>query len=218
MREPSEPGDLIGRDLAYPVVGLLGHVGVWDGTGVSEVLNEGTNVIKVANNLSDFKARAAASSSKMPYWGSLSPNIPRYFVPGCYFTTCRSHEIVRNGGDVQVFEAKMAVVKRAYQAYLIGADYTLTATRKDVFPSIGKGYPSYRGMYRCDTFVHYLYKSTYTPDPVFGITPWESRYTYTYTAPSYQYPSDKENKAWIDKIGALSYRPMLPTTLFNYFK
>ncbi len=52
--------------------------------------------------------------------------------------------------------AALAISARAYQIYLIGADYTATPSIKQSRP--GKNdpfdfWPQIRGMYRCDTYV-----------------------------------------------------------------
>ena len=65
---PIYPGEILGRDLAYPGVEWLGHVGISLGTqireqavGVMEVLNE-PKVIQL-NSIPNFKSRSR-------YWGS----------------------------------------------------------------------------------------------------------------------------------------------------
>ncbi|PYD06996.1 hypothetical protein DND62_31655, partial [Pseudomonas syringae pv. pisi] len=67
------PSDIIGRDLNYPGMGWLGHVGIatrpmMDSSGMStpanqviEILNE--PVIGQINTIDNFKRRS-------PYWGS----------------------------------------------------------------------------------------------------------------------------------------------------
>ncbi len=58
---PSAAGDVVGRDLNYAVIGWLGHVGMWTGSSVLEVLNEPTVIH--TNTLTNFKNRTR-------YWGA----------------------------------------------------------------------------------------------------------------------------------------------------
>jgi len=58
---PKATGDILGRDLNIYGLGWLGHVGIWDGRRVLEVLNK--NIVIQKNSLSSFKK---ASS----YWGT----------------------------------------------------------------------------------------------------------------------------------------------------
>ncbi|WP_232003208.1 hypothetical protein [Pseudoalteromonas piscicida] len=57
---PTSVDDVVARDLSISGLGWAGHVGIWDGSKVLEVLNDGTVIRK--NTLSSFKS---ASS----YWG-----------------------------------------------------------------------------------------------------------------------------------------------------
>jgi hypothetical protein len=60
---PRLDGDLLGRDLNYPIVSVFGHVGIWDSSSrkVIEVMNE-PRVIQ-ENSLHRFV-------TKSPYWGA----------------------------------------------------------------------------------------------------------------------------------------------------
>ncbi|PHI36228.1 hypothetical protein CBQ28_15310 [Pseudoalteromonas sp. GCY] len=58
---PTSVGDVVARDLSISGLGWAGHVGIWDGSKVLEVLNDNTVIHK--NTLSSFKG---ASS----YWGA----------------------------------------------------------------------------------------------------------------------------------------------------
>ena len=58
---PKATGDIVGRDLSISGLGWAGHVGIWDGRKVLEVLNKSTVIQK--NSLYSFKN----SSS---YWGA----------------------------------------------------------------------------------------------------------------------------------------------------
>lgn len=58
---PKSVGDVVARDLSISGLGWAGHVGIWDGSKVLEVLNDDKVIHK--NTLSSFKS---ASS----YWGA----------------------------------------------------------------------------------------------------------------------------------------------------
>ncbi len=58
---PKATGDIVARDLQIYGLGWAGHVGMWTGSKVLEVLNE-SRVIQ-QNSLSNFKNRSA-------YWGA----------------------------------------------------------------------------------------------------------------------------------------------------
>jgi hypothetical protein len=59
--DPKKTGDVLGRDLNIKGLGWIGHVGMWSGGAVIEVLNE-EKVIQI-NKLSNFKERSN-------YWGA----------------------------------------------------------------------------------------------------------------------------------------------------
>lgn len=53
---PRNVGDLVARNLLIPGLGWAGHVGMWDGNKVLEVLNKSTVIQK--NTLSKFKSES----------------------------------------------------------------------------------------------------------------------------------------------------------------
>ena len=143
---PSDPalaGDVVGRDLNYPLLGWFGHLGLWDGARVVEVVSGTANAIRLTT-LSTFKSTST-------YWGTASANIPNYYVYGCFSALCQNWWLAPEG-QVEMVRTRFAIAKRAYQAYLIGADYTVTAQYVRARPGDGY-YPAIRGSYRCDTFV-----------------------------------------------------------------
>ena len=144
---PSDPalaGDVVGLDLNYPLLGWLGHLGLWDGARIVEVVSGTTNAIRLTT-LSTFKSTST-------YWGTASARIPTYDVYGCFLSSCPDRRLTSWGGQVETVNTRYAIAKRAYQAYLIGANYTTTAEYR---PAIAGDayYPPIRGVYRCDTFV-----------------------------------------------------------------
>lgn len=59
--DPRLPADVVGRDMADPILGPLGHIGIYTGSGILEVLKS-SSVIEV-NSLANFKSRSK-------YWGA----------------------------------------------------------------------------------------------------------------------------------------------------
>jgi hypothetical protein len=138
---PTKTGEVVGRDLLVPGVSWVGHLGLWDGQRVVEAgpSGGGGNAIHLTS-IDTFKN---ASS----YWGVASPAIPtEWQQPWCYDTYC-------SGAASRItLIARDAIARRAYQVYLIGADYTLSTQALGSTPATTY-YPASRGAYRCDTFV-----------------------------------------------------------------
>jgi len=164
--DPADVSDILGRDLSVPGLGAIGHVGIWTGGKVIEVLNQNPTVNQ--NTLANFK-------SKSKYWGAVYypgwnqlPNVTmplQVVVPYSY----------------SAYTAKFAVIKRATDIQSIGATYTLSpiykaSTSQDCSGRYCTG-PT-RGTYRCDTFVKdsygaagvpgINYSSTNTPSSLWG--------------------------------------------------
>ena len=53
---PFKPGDIVGRSLDVIGLGFIGHVGIYNGSAIVEVLNE-KPVIQI-NTLDNFKSRS----------------------------------------------------------------------------------------------------------------------------------------------------------------
>lgn len=149
VQEPKASGDIVGRDLSVPGLSWAGHIGVFDGANVIEVLNEGGNVVKI-NSYDNFKDRS------LP-WPAIYTKFSEYhYITSCWSANCG---LELRSPDFVGLAARYAVAKRAYQIYLIGADYTLSVYSKRADPRYFErgdpwpGRPSVRGLYRCDTFV-----------------------------------------------------------------
>ncbi|NHZ78458.1 hypothetical protein F2P44_04040 [Massilia sp. CCM 8695] len=140
-QDPTQAGDIVGRDLDVPGAGFAGHIGLWDGTQVYEAMGgQPQNAIRTSS-LNEFK-----SASK--YWGKTSPKIPAGLQENrCYLAYCTNQ-----GYDHRVFESRVAIAQRAAQIRALGADYTLGrfATRATWASETQR---ATRGTYRCDTFV-----------------------------------------------------------------
>lgn len=149
--DPTQAGDVVGRNLDS-VLGVVGHVGMWDGGNVVEVLDPsaGPNAIHY-NSLANFKSRTT-------YWGAATPKIPNYTVYNCFDTSCTS-TLPAPQGPVQSVSTRIALVQYARQQYLIGADYTVSPSYLRAYPADGIRNRT-RGRYRCDTFILSVYTST----------------------------------------------------------
>lgn len=190
--DPKYAGDVVGRDLDVKGFGWLGHLGIWDGTRVVEAGpdNGNGNAIHLTS-LNDFKKTS-------PYWGTASANIPNYTVLACFEARCTNYS-VQPWGQVQKTTSRLAIAKRAYQSYLIGADYTVFP---DYTPTDPGDYfhPAKRGVYRCDTFVLDTLDITI------------NNLNFLFDVPI--------NLTWRSKLMSLFYpgTPITPTILFNKLK
>ena len=183
LGDPQLAGDVVGRDLAISGLGSLGHTGMFDGSSVVEVLDEGSNAIRY-ESLASFKARST-------YWGTASPNNPNHLLNKCFKTACLQP------ADFEDIGARMALVKRAFQAYLIGADYTYGQHYTSAQPLVW-GRVAQRGLYRCDTFIINVYEKTADDEGVGSIHP--------------------VPQLWLDRNRDLKSDVILPSTLFNKMK
>lgn len=135
---PTNVADVVARDLAVPGFGALGHVGIWTGGQIIEVINQNGNAVRY----SSWDSFRTAS----PPWATAHPNIPNHKIYYCFSATFCSN--APTAGIV----ARTAIIQRANQNRLIGADYTATASWRTALPA-EPGHVAQRGIYRCDTFV-----------------------------------------------------------------
>lgn len=173
---PSRAGDVVARDLKN--FGPLGHLGVWTGSKVVEAQGySSSNTIRYVSQ-SEFKAAS-------PYWGAASPRIPDYPVYACYQLRCPNLAILQNGYEVT--GTRLAIVRRAYQAYITGADYTIYGFYTPAGPTWNTDPTLERGLYRCDTFVLDMYRITvYNSNASFGAgvdQGWKNKYDYLFAYP-----------------------------------
>lgn len=181
--DPESPGDVVGRESNDPILQSVGHIGMFDGSGIVGVTKQGGNAIQY-ESLASFKSRT-------PFWGTASPNNPNHLLYECFKTTCNG------AGDFELSHARMALVKRAFQAYVLGADYTYGSHYKSARPVI-QGVPAERGLYRSDTFVVNVYEKTARDGGNTSI---------------YPVPQD-----WLDKNDDLKRGVMLPSIVFHKMK
>lgn len=142
--EPRQAGDVVGRTLAS-FVAFPGHLGFFDGGNIYQVMNEPQVVQYVT--VDNFKA-TVAYQGPTGYWGAGYPNIPNYYVKGCFDTVCY------NTG--QVWSSRSAMVMRAFQTWQLGAKYTLVFTATPALPRTATE-GAQQGLYRCDTYVLDIY-------------------------------------------------------------
>lgn len=153
--DPQNAADVVGRNLDVPGIGALGHIGIYDGgSTIYEVLNEGNANRVKANTLADFKSRTQ-------YWGAAKPAIPDFNIANCYGLACPITT------PVSWMHTRFAMVQRANQIRLLGADYTYGASYTPAEPrwesgSSQPGTPAKRGLYRCDTYVLNVYEISQT--------------------------------------------------------
>ena len=143
--EPKQAGDVVGREL----VGWLaapGHVGYFDGTNIYQVMKEPLVVQYVT--VDNFKSTVRAQGPNA-YWGAGYPNIPDFYVKGCFDFDCKDKA-------ARVLDSRRAMNARALQIYRLGADYTILPTATPALPRTATT-DARKGTYRCDTFVIDIY-------------------------------------------------------------
>jgi len=133
--DPKYAGDVVGRDLSLAVVGALGHVGIYTGSSVLEVMNSTSPVQK--NSLSTFK-----KASK--FWGAkyVSSSNKSY----------NFQSVIDKGWDQRNYTP----------SYTTSASYTVgSKSTQWVYNSARKKWELKTvivpAKFRCDTFVYYSF-------------------------------------------------------------
>ena len=124
-----------------------------------------------------------------PVWATAHPNIPNHKIYYCFNSNfC-------NYAPTAGVAARTAIIQRANQIRLLGADYTATSSWRWALVA-EPGQPAQRGIYRCDTFVADSF--------------WHSAgYNWGYYVPS----------AWSTRMNDLLYSAnILPTYVWNKLK
>lgn len=194
---PRAVGDIVGRELAQKGLGWTGHIGVWDGSRVIEMLNEGSGNRVFTNTWENFKSRDAVT------WNTAFPAYPGHTIKTCWNSSC---DINSNRPDQQLVSAQQAVVRRAFQVYLIGSDYTLTKFYSNAEPAMTDyttpnwRRPAIRGQYRCDTFVYDAFRAS-TDINLSGVFPWRDVYNI--------------NPSWRNKVSSLLDGVILPSNMLE---
>lgn len=204
-------GDIVARDLNLPIISGAGHIGIWDGFYVVEVLDE-SNVVQ-KNTYENFFKRSNA-------WPILRTKWPEHKIASCYLTSCKEHRDYPMR-DKESYQAIYAMVARANQIKAIGAVYTLSSRPTPSTPSINIRYsnvpndydiwPAKVGFYRCDTFISDLIDATvrnpgYKNSSIIG-DKWPKRII------------DSDISSWHKKYSELDARAInTPVTLYNKLK
>lgn len=200
---PLVAGNVTGRDLNG--VGFLGHVGLYDGQNVFQVMNESQVVQSVSWD--NFR-------SKDKPWNTLYPAIPSHTVASCYDAQCTYFD-PPFGQQFSTQYANHAMARRARQIQLIGADYTLTTSVTVAEPRMfdqgaGVYYPARRGMYRCDTYVMDAF--TYSHAIVGG----GKSYSVLGFNTRWWHESSGESLDWASKMSGLTFMPgITPVQVYN---
>ena len=134
---PSKAGDITGRSLAVSGLGSIGHIGTWNGSQVVEVLNE-SRVIQF-NSLTKFKN----SSS---YWGA------------------RGNARFYNPSSINVIANTQSQYSPSYTLVplntTVGRIEQQCTKRNMIGQCITYGNVRVNAVFRCDTFVDYIYQAT----------------------------------------------------------
>jgi len=142
---PTKIADVLGRDLDVPVVGFAGHIGLWDGTQVVEVINAAQPIRRTS--LSAFKTASDA------YWGKATFSLPAIYSLGCALGSCYDDGVMLT----HWVEYRPGVILRTQQIEIIGLQYTLLPYPTQAIPTLYRDgvmvKPAQQGVYRCDTFV-----------------------------------------------------------------
>ncbi|HSV53283.1 MAG TPA: discoidin domain-containing protein [Burkholderiaceae bacterium] len=157
--QPHQRGDVVGRDLAFTGLGSIGHLGLWDGQQVFEVLNEPTVV--QANTYDNFAARSKT-------WDPIYTKIPSFSVRTCFIKFCFWRT---NSSDRVLLESRRAIAARAEQIRAIGATYTLIPAKVQyALPEMSDPAdrtafkPAVQGVYRSDAYILDIFGFTNVPN------------------------------------------------------
>lgn len=179
VNDPSSIGDVVGRDLiAIDPFAPLGHMGIFDGGRIAQAApNVNGNAIYFTGV---YTFRTAA-----PYWGAVSPRLPSFDVNFCPNLYCRRLN-TQDYSTFGNFSVKKAIAARAYQANLIGADYTYSGYFTSARPGLQQSIistPPRRGIYRCDTFVVDMLNVSVEGEPQRAPSSWQNRMSDLYNMP-----------------------------------
>ena len=224
---PNEQGSVVGRDLDMSPQGLakiFGHLGLWDGERVFEMLVEGNANRVKSSTWDDFRSRTEV-------WPSINPSIPKYTVNSCLQSRpCHerdSYKLGVIGTGFQNYSSREAVVRRAKQIFEIGANYTTTTgvvmaltsrilwSTSHCNPFSGevcnpkaRTIPAQIGLYRCDTFVVEVLASSILPE----------RHPYGMLE-IYVNGRQRQVDDWGQKMRALVYNTTyLPSSVYNRWR
>lgn len=224
LEKPKNFGDVVGRDLnVVTPISYLGHIGIWDGYEVIEVLGQALGNTVTRQSWDTFKTLPNK-------WGTVVPVISDYSQIYCDNTVCQHTRRVAADGKITDSyshrtntKLREMATKAAYVRYLIGGTYTLTALSTDASQGSKNttitticgvysctnhtNYSSYKatpGVYRCDTFVLRAWSATA------GLMKYSELALFT---------SAKAVERWEKHINHLSFGGTItPLTIYNRFK
>ncbi len=130
---PSSVGDIVGRDLNILGLGWAGHVGMWNGSNVVEVLSKSPVIQQ--NSLSNFK-------SQSKYWGA------RYGKGSNFYG------MVSSGWNQRLYSPSYTITASWKEGGLqerYCAKYNWWGT------CASYAYRTTTAQFRCDTFTNYMY-------------------------------------------------------------
>ncbi|NMM42479.1 hypothetical protein [Pseudoalteromonas arctica] len=147
---PENVADILGRDLNVPVIGSLGHVGLWTGSEVLEVLD--TEAVIEVNSLSSFV-------NETEYWGYKVRN-PKIHINN-------RENIIKFGLQQKEFLPSYSLsfmyVAGRWEFKRVYNPVTKDWERKRVIAQ--------KGEFRCDTFIEFAWKRANEKRP-YGDTPY----------------------------------------------
>lgn len=193
VSKPRSPGDVVGRDYFGT---YAGHLGIWDGEYVYQMTGVKTGSLPTMSR----EAIESFNIQSRP-WGAVTPKFPQNLsVKKCFARACNTNN------DRRTLTAAVAIANRAFQIYLIGADYTASAhsnPSREGKNTAGDIWPPMRGMYRCDTYVMNSYAV---------LSPW-SMWEDLFSREVLNSPTD-----WRTRMSNFINRPYLPSLVFDAIK
>ena len=148
---PSKVGDVVARDMDKAPFGVLGHLGMFDGERIVHVVPTSSQ----QRNAVQFLTYEQFKGDHIP-WPTARPDVPSYAVYGCFSAAFCDGSAGTRFTRPSV-SSRQALVMRARQVSILGADYTITAAlTRTARPADHLG-PAIRGVYRCDTFVRDIF-------------------------------------------------------------
>lgn len=138
---PNCIGDLVARYLDIPGVHGFGHTGMYAGQKVLEIISEDQDIIQL-NPIEGFK-------KKTTYWGS-------------GYNAAQTPEDVDPEID---YDASVDMVKIGLKQKIFFPEYTLAPIYKEGRFYVKNHQIAYeKGLFRCDTYVKYMYKKVLNTD------------------------------------------------------
>ena len=132
--DPRAAADVVARNLDSWIGQGFGHIGIWTGSSVLEVLNE--PVVIQTNTLSNFKTRTS-------FWGA------RYGISGNY-----AAQIISAGYAQRNYSPTYTLSA----SYTEGGKINYSCIQYDRYGQCVRYVKSQtRGVFRCDTFVNYAF-------------------------------------------------------------